>query len=106
MPRRIPRTGETVEDAVRRETLEEAGIRVGSVRYLASQPWPFPSSLMIGCVGEAETDDIVIDRTELEDVRWFSRGDVRQMLDGTHPEFAAPSPIAIAHHLLGEWMKS
>lgn len=98
--------GETVEDAVRRETLEEAGIRVGSVRYLASQPWPFPSSLMIGCVGEAETDDIVIDRTELEDVRWFSRGDVRQMLDGTHPEFAAPSPIAIAHHLLGEWMKS
>ena len=65
--------GETVEDAVRRETFEEAGIRVGAVRYLASQPWPFPSSLMIGCVGEAETDDIVIDRTELEDVRWFSR---------------------------------
>ena len=98
--------GETVEDAVRRETFEEAGIRVGAVRYLASQPWPFPSSLMIGCEGEAESDEIVIDKTELEDVRWFSRDDVRQMLDGTHAEFAAPSPIAIAHHLLREWMKS
>jgi NAD+ diphosphatase len=96
--------GETVEDAVRRETFEEAGIRVGSVRYLMSQPWPFPSSLMLGCVGEAESGDIVIDRTELEDVRWFSRDDIGQMLDGTHPEFAAPSPIAIAHHLLLRWM--
>lgn len=98
--------GETVEDAVRRETFEEAGVRVGAVRYLASQPWPFPSSLMIGCVGEAETDAIVIDTTELEDVRWFSRDDIRHMLDGTHAEFAAPAPIAIAHHLLLEWMKT
>lgn len=97
--------GETVEDAVRRETFEEAGIRVGAVRYLASQPWPFPSSLMIGCVGDAETVDIVIDKTELEDVRWFSKDDIGQMLDGTHEEFAAPSPIAIAHHLLLEWMR-
>ncbi len=97
--------GETVEDAVRRETFEEAGVRVGAVRYLASQPWPFPSSLMIGCVGEAESDEIVIDTTELEDVRWFSRDDIRRMLAGTHPEFAAPSPIAIAHHLLLAWMK-
>ncbi|MBF9233683.1 NAD(+) diphosphatase [Microvirga alba] len=98
--------GETIEDAVRRETFEEAGIRVGKVRYLASQPWPFPSSLMIGCVGEAETDEITIDTAELEDARWFTRDDVRRMLDGTHENFAAPSPIAIAHHLLREWMRS
>ncbi|MGO4573141.1 NAD(+) diphosphatase [Microvirga sp. 2TAF3] len=98
--------GETIEDAVRREVFEEAGVRVGKVRYLASQPWPFPSSIMIGCAGEAETDDIVIDDTELEDARWFTRDDIRRMLDGVHDEFAAPSPIAIAHHLLREWMGS
>ncbi|WP_210485269.1 NAD(+) diphosphatase [Microvirga antarctica] len=98
--------GETIEDAVRRETFEEAGIRVGAVSYLASQPWPFPSSLMIGCVGEAEDDEIVIDTTELEDVRWFTRDDVRRMLDGTHPEYAAPAPVAIAHHLLLAWMRT
>ncbi|MCB8821703.1 NAD(+) diphosphatase [Microvirga rosea] len=96
--------GETIEDAVRREVFEEAGIRVGQVRYLASQPWPFPSSIMIGCAGEAETDEIVFDTAELEDARWFSRDDVRRMLEGTHEEFAAPSPIAIAHHLLRQWM--
>jgi NAD+ diphosphatase len=98
--------GETIEDAVRRETFEEAGVRVGKVSYLASQPWPFPSSLMIGCIGEAETDEIVPDASELEDARWFSKEDVRRMLDGTHEDFAAPSPIAIANHLLCEWMKA
>lgn len=97
--------GETIEDAVRRETFEEAGVRVGKVGYLASQPWPFPSSLMIGCIGEAETDEIVRDTAELEDARWFSRDDIRRMLDGTHEDFAAPAPIAIAHHLLREWVK-
>jgi NAD+ diphosphatase len=96
--------GETIEDAVRRETYEEAGIRVGAVRYLASQPWPFPSSIMIGCVGEAETDEIVIDRAELEDVRWFSKEEARRMLAGEHEDFAAPSPIAIANHLLRTWV--
>jgi NAD+ diphosphatase len=98
--------GETIEDAVRRETFEEAGVRVGKVGYLASQPWPFPSSIMIGCVGEAETDDIVIDKTELEDARWFSKDDIRRMLDGTHETFATPSPIAIAHHLISEWARA
>ena len=58
---------------MRRETFEEAGIRVGRVRYLASQPWPFPSSMMIGCIGEAETDAITMDAAELEDVRWFTK---------------------------------
>ncbi len=98
--------GETIEDAVRRETFEEAGIRVGEIRYLASQPWPFPSNIMIGCVGEALTEEIEFDREELEDARWFSKDDVRRMLAGTHDDFAAPSPIAIANYLLREWVKS
>jgi NAD+ diphosphatase len=98
--------GETVEAAVRRETFEEAGIRVGEVRYLASQPWPFPSSIMIGCVGEAISEEIDFDKDELEDARWFSKDDVRRMLEGTHEDFAAPSPIAIANHLIREWAKT
>ena len=65
--------GESIEEAVRRETLEEAGIRCGRVRYFASQPWPFPSSLMIGCHAQAISREITIDRDELEDARWFSR---------------------------------
>jgi NAD+ diphosphatase len=97
--------GETIEDAVRRETFEEAGIRVGAVRYLASQPWPFPSNIMIGCIGEALTDDIAFDGEELEDARWFTKDDIRRMLDGTHEEFLAPAPIAIANHLIREWVK-
>lgn len=97
--------GEIIEDAVRRETFEEAGIRVGAVRYLASQPWPFPSNIMIGCQGEAISEEINFDREELQDARWFSKDDVRRMLDGTHEDFAAPSPIAIANHLLREWVK-
>lgn len=96
--------GETIEAAVRRETFEEAGVRVGAVRYSASQPWPFPSSLMIGCIAEAESDEIVIDTAELEDARWFTKDDIRRMLDGTHEDFAAPSPIAIANHLVREWV--
>ena len=74
--------GETIEDAVRRETAEEAGITVGRVRYHASQPWPFPSSLMIGCHAEALSRDIVRDDAELEACRWFSRAEVRAMLAG------------------------
>ena len=97
--------GETIEDAVRRETFEEAGIRVGEIRYLASQPWPFPSNIMIGCIGEALSEEITFDREELEDARWFTKDDVRRMLEGTHDDFAAPSPIAIANHLLREWIK-
>ena len=68
--------GESIEDAVRRETLEEAGITCGRVKYFASQPWPFPMSLMIGCHAEALDDEIMVDRDELEDARWFTRDEV------------------------------
>jgi NAD+ diphosphatase len=95
---------ETIEDAVRRETFEEAGVRVGTVRYHSSQPWPFPSSLMIGCIAEATSEELNVDREELEDARWFSRDEVKLMLEGRHPAgLTAPQPIAIAHHLLRAW---
>jgi len=93
--------GETIEDAVRREIMEEAGIPCEQVRYLASQPWPFPSSLMIGCFARAAGADIVVDRTELEDARWFTRAEVAAMIAGTHPEgLSSPQPFAIAYHLM------
>jgi NAD+ diphosphatase len=93
--------GETVEAAVRRETFEESGIRVGRIRYFASEPWPFPASLMIGVFGRALTREIVCDPVELVDCRWFSRGEVAAMFEGTHPDgIVPPQPIAIAHHLL------
>jgi NAD+ diphosphatase len=98
--------GETVEEAVRRETHEEAGIICGRVSYFASQPWPFPMSLMIGCYAQARSREIVIDRAELDDARWFERGEVALMLSGQHPEaLTAPLPIAIAHHILRAWVE-
>jgi NAD+ diphosphatase len=98
--------GETIEDAVRRETLEESGVHVGEVRYLASQPWPFPASLMIGCRGEALSEEIVLDRDELEDGRWFHRDEVALMLDGAHPDgLRGPVRMAIAHHLIRAWVE-
>jgi NAD+ diphosphatase len=98
--------GESFEDAVRRETLEEAGIRCGRVRYFASQPWPFPSSLMIGCHAEAVTHEITIDREELEDARWFSRDEVAAMLVRKHPQgLITPPPSAIAHHIIRAWVE-
>jgi NAD+ diphosphatase len=98
--------GETIEEAARRETLEEAGIRCGKVRYFASQPWPFPSSLMIGCHAEAVSHEIVVDRDELEDARWFSRDEAAAMLMRVHPDgLATPPPMAIAHHILRAWVE-
>ena len=96
--------GETIEAAVRREILEEVGVACGEVRYFASQPWPFPSSLMIGCFALARSRALSIDRTELEDARWFSRAEVLALLERRHPEnLAAPIPMAIAHHLIKRW---
>jgi len=93
--------GETVEEAVRREVKEEAGIRIGRVAYHSSQAWPFPSSLMIGCHAEALSTEIERDAEELEDCRWFEREEVRRMLAGTHPDgLKAPFPMAIANRLI------
>jgi NAD+ diphosphatase len=76
------------------------------VRYLASQPWPFPMSLMIGCHVAACSREIVIDRTELENARWFDREEVARMLTRSHPEgWATPPPIAIAYHLIRAWVE-
>jgi NAD+ diphosphatase len=96
---------ETIEDAVRREVFEEAGIRCTDVSYYMTQPWPYPSSLMIGCVARALNEDIVVDRSELEDARWFDRDEARLMITRKHPDgLAGPHPFAIAHHLLGRWV--
>jgi NAD+ diphosphatase len=96
---------ETIEDAVRREILEESGIRCTDVNYYMTQPWPYPSSLMIGCTARATSDDIVVDRTELEDARWFDREEARLMITRKHPDgLAGPHPFAIAHHLVGRWV--
>jgi NAD+ diphosphatase len=98
--------GETIEEAVRRETLEEAGIVCGQITYFASQPWPFPSSLMIGCHARAVSRDIVVDKAELEDARWFSRDEAALMLVRQHPDkLGVPPPIAIAHHIIRRWVE-
>jgi NAD+ diphosphatase len=95
--------GESLEEAVRREVMEEAGVRVGPVSYHSSQPWPFPSSLMIGCHGIAETTEIVIDTAEMADVAWFDRTSIQAAVAGENPGLRIPGPGAIAHHLIKAW---
>ena len=101
--------GETLEEAVRREVLEESGIQVGRVRYLASQPWPFPSSLMMGFLGEALTEEITIDPEELAEVRWFERDEVRAMVERSRSDDPVPGlatlppPLAIGHQIARRW---
>ncbi len=98
--------GETIEEAVRREVLEEVGIACGRVTYFTSQPWPFPMSLMIGCYAQALSETIVIDRTELEDARWFDREELALMLLRKHPEgLTATLPHAIAHHIIRRYIE-
>jgi NAD+ diphosphatase len=96
--------GETIEAAVRREIREEAAVICRAVLYFASQPWPFPASLMIGCFAEAESRSLEVDRVELEDARWFSRDEAIALIERRHPDgLMAPTPMAIAHHLLKRW---
>ena len=97
--------GESIEEAVAREVLEESGVRVRDVTYVASQPWPFPSQLMIGCHSYADDDALTIDETEMAEVRWFTRNEVEAALAGdADAPFLAPPPHAIAHHLLRWWI--
>jgi NAD+ diphosphatase len=101
--------GETIEEAVRREVLEESGIRVGRVRYLASQPWPFPSTLMMGLLAEAVSEEITIDPEEIAEARWFEREEVRAMVERSRSDdpipgqATLPPPLAIGHQLARRW---
>jgi NAD+ diphosphatase len=101
--------GETPEEAVRREVHEESGIRVGRVKYLAAQPWPFPSTLMMGFLAEGISEDITIDPEELAEARWFERAEIREMVaraaggEDDPNRVSIPQPLAIAHHLCRRW---
>ena len=96
--------GESLEGAVRRETLEETGLIVGEVSYRASQPWPFPCSIMLGFSAEALTDEIVLNDRELEDARWFTSRELREAVG--LGEVVLPPPFSISHALIAEWMES
>ena len=95
--------GESIEEAVAREIMEEAGIAVENIRYHSSQPWPFPSSLMIGCHADAATTDIQMDKEEMAAVSWFHREEVLLALEGKSEILAVPGRIAIAYHLIKHW---
>jgi NAD+ diphosphatase len=97
--------GESLEEAVRREIHEEAGIEVGAVRYHATQPWPFPHSLMIGCLAEGLSETIALNDRELAAARWFSRDELRAALAG-NGSISVPGPLAIAHHLIRAFVDS
>ncbi|SFJ85431.1 NAD(+) diphosphatase [Celeribacter neptunius] len=96
--------GEPIEAAVRREVFEEAGVRIGTVRYVTSQPWPFPASLMFGCTANALSTEIEIDPEEISDARWVSREELALAVAGRHPEIAPPRKGAVAQFLLTKWL--
>ena len=99
--------GETMEQAVTREVFEESGIETTGVEYLASQPWPFPSSLMLGFHAKATSYDITIDKEELVDCQWFSRADVlgmKESLDAVGDEIRLPRKDSISRWLIQKWL--
>ena len=98
--------GESIEEACARELMEEAGLRATSVAYHSTQPWPYPSSLMIGLIAEVENDDAAPDQTELEEVRWFTREEARALIAGSLPGARAPNKLAIAHQLIKAWAEA
>jgi NAD+ diphosphatase len=98
--------GESIEEAVRREVHEEVGLACARISYFASQPWPFPSSLMIGCYAEAEFDRLTIDKSEIEEARWFDRAELQLMLTRKHPQgLTTPPSMAIAHHIIRDFVE-
>ena len=97
--------GETIEEACARELDEEAGLKAVDVRYHSTQPWPYPSSLMIGLIAEVENDQAAPDQTELSEVRWFTREEARDLLAGELPGTSAPGRLAIAHQLIRAWVE-
>ncbi|KAI8929327.1 NUDIX hydrolase domain-like protein [Entophlyctis helioformis] len=94
---------ESLEEACMREVYEESGVRLGNVRYHSSQPWPFPSQLMLGCLGEASNEQVTLHDKELEDAQWFSREEVKLALAGTSTKLKIPPSTAIAHTLIRAW---
>ncbi len=98
--------GETLEEAAARETFEEVGIKVKNTRYIFSQPWPFPSQLMIGVICEAESEEITLNEAELEDAKWYSKDEVRAVFGKTGEAFMRLPRFTIAHHLLRHWLEA
>lgn len=97
--------GESIEEAVRRETLEELGLRAGRVAYVSSQPWPFPASLMLGCIAETADTEFTLEAAEIADARWFTRDELRDVFEGRNPEVSPPRKAAIARDLALDWLE-
>lgn len=96
--------GESIEEACAREVHEEVGIRVKNIEYVFSQPWPFPSQLMLGLICEAESSKITVNKTELDDAKWVSKDEMRAVFDKTGDAFTRPPRITIAHQLMKYWL--